>query len=85
MTETFWDRHGLYGLMAQFETPEQVISAAQRAYDAGYRKMDAYSPMPVEGLGRSHRVQTKLGFARSSASAACAAASEASGCCGGSA
>ena len=58
MTETFWDRHGLHGLMAQFETPEQVVTAAQRAYDAGYRKMDAYSPMPVEGLAEA------IGFKR---------------------
>jgi len=53
MTETFFDRHGLYGLMAEFETPEQLLSAAQRTYDAGYRKMDAYSPMPVEGLAEA--------------------------------
>jgi hypothetical protein len=53
MSETFWDRHGLYGLMARFETPEQVIEAAQRAYAAGYRNMDAYSPMPVEGLAEA--------------------------------
>jgi hypothetical protein len=58
MTETFWDRHGLHGLMAQFETPEQVVTAAQSAYDAGYRKMDAYSPMPVEGLAEA------IGFKR---------------------
>ena len=58
MTEAFWDRHGLHGLMAQFETPEQVVTAAQRAYDAGYRKMDAYSPMPVEGLAEA------IGFKR---------------------
>ncbi len=53
MSETFWDRHGLYGLMARFETPEQVVAASQRAYDAGYRNMDAYSPMPVEGLAEA--------------------------------
>ena len=58
MTETFWDRHGLYGLMAMFETPEQVVTAAERAYAAGYRKMDAYSPMPVEGLAEA------IGFKR---------------------
>ncbi len=40
----------LYGLMAEFETPEEIVNAAQRAYDEGYRRMDAYSPMPVEGL-----------------------------------
>jgi len=53
MTETFWDRHGLYGLMAQFETPEQILAAAQRAHDAGYRKMEAYSPMPIDGLAEA--------------------------------
>lgn len=48
----------LYGLMAEFEQPEQLLEATRRAYDAGYRKMDAYSPFPVEGLaealGRKH-------------------------------
>lgn len=39
-----------YGLMAEFDTPESVVAAAQKAYDAGYRKMDAYSPFPVHGL-----------------------------------
>lgn len=58
MTETFWDRHGLYGLMARFETPEQLVAAAHRTYSAGYRKMDAYSPMPIEGLAEA------IGFKR---------------------
>jgi hypothetical protein len=53
MTETFWDRHGLYGIMAQFETPEKLLDAANRTYSAGYRKMDAYSPMPIEGLAEA--------------------------------
>jgi Alternative complex III, ActD subunit len=53
MGETFWDRHGLYGILARFESPEQVVVAAQRAYSAGYRNMDAYSPMPVEGLAEA--------------------------------
>lgn len=44
------DGRRLYGLMAEFETPEHLRSAAQRAYDEGYRQMDAYSPFPVEGL-----------------------------------
>lgn len=53
MAETFWDRHGTYGLMAQFREPEEVIEAANRAYAAGYRNMDAYSPMPIEGLAEA--------------------------------
>lgn len=40
----------LYGLMAEFATPGEIVHAAEAAYAAGYRKMDAYSPMPVHGL-----------------------------------
>ena len=40
----------LYGLLAEFETPEQLLRAARAARDAGYRRFDTYSPMPIEGL-----------------------------------
>ena len=40
----------LHGLMAQFNTPEALLEAGRRARAAGYREMDAYAPMPVEGL-----------------------------------
>src|SRR5438874_3377270 len=43
----------LWGLMAEFEEHEQVLSAARRAYAEGYRRMDAYSPFPVEGLAEA--------------------------------
>ncbi|AXA35137.1 MAG: membrane protein [Candidatus Sumerlaea sp.] len=38
----------LYGLMAEFETAEALAIATEKAYAAGYRKMDAYTPYPVE-------------------------------------
>lgn len=53
MSETFWDRHGVYGMMAQFEEPEQLLKAAETAYGAGYRNMDAYTPMPIDGLAEA--------------------------------
>ncbi len=40
----------LYGLMAQFKTPHELLEATRRAYELGYRKMDAYSPFPVPEL-----------------------------------
>jgi hypothetical protein len=40
----------LYGLMAEFETPDALVHAAAEARLAGYRKMDAYSPIPIEAL-----------------------------------
>src|ERR1041385_6345099 len=36
--------------MAEFTTNEQVVEAARRAYESGYRQMDAYTPFPVHGL-----------------------------------
>lgn len=46
-------RAPIYGLMAEFRHPEDVVAAAQRAYAEGYRRMDAYSPFPVEGLAEA--------------------------------
>lgn len=43
-------RSSLYGLMAEFETPDQIIDATQQAREAGYRDMDTYSPFPIHEL-----------------------------------
>jgi hypothetical protein len=43
----------LYGLMAEFESPTDVVAAARRAYEEGYRKMDAFSPFPIEELSEA--------------------------------
>jgi hypothetical protein len=40
----------LYGLMAEFETPDQLLEAARRTRDAGYKKFDCYTPFPIHGL-----------------------------------
>ncbi|HEY1686139.1 MAG TPA: DUF3341 domain-containing protein [Tepidisphaeraceae bacterium] len=49
----------IYGLMAEFTMPAQVLEAGRRTHAAGYRKIDAYSPFPVHGLDEV------LGFKRS--------------------
>ncbi|MDP9162018.1 MAG: DUF3341 domain-containing protein [Acidobacteriota bacterium] len=43
----------IYGLMAEFETPTALVDAAQLTYNAGYRKIDAYSPFPIEELSEA--------------------------------
>ncbi|HEX3990519.1 MAG TPA: DUF3341 domain-containing protein [Acetobacteraceae bacterium] len=40
----------LYGLMAEFETAGELVSAARRTRDEGFRKFDAYSPVPLHEL-----------------------------------
>ena len=48
----------IYGLLAEFEQPEELVDAVRRARAAGYRKMDAYTPFPIEHLAE------ELGFHR---------------------
>jgi hypothetical protein len=46
-------RHDIYGLMAEFDEPGALVSAARKAYAEGYRQMDAYSPFPIEELSEA--------------------------------
>lgn len=41
-----------YGLLAEFDSPEALMAAAREAREAGYRRLDAFTPFPVEGLAR---------------------------------
>ena len=36
--------------MAEFASDCEVLAAVRAAYDHGYRRMDAFTPFPVEGL-----------------------------------
>jgi hypothetical protein len=40
----------VYGLLAEFESPELLREAARSAHQAGYRRMDAFTPIPIDGL-----------------------------------
>jgi hypothetical protein len=40
----------LYGVLAEFESPEALIDAVKRVRADGYRSIDAFTPFPVEGL-----------------------------------
>ncbi len=50
----------LYGLAAEFESDAELVHAAEQAYAQGYRRMDGYTPFPIEGLaealGKSSRI-----------------------------
>ena len=51
----------LHGVMAEFDDPQALVDAAGRAFEAGYRRMDGYSPYPIEELHHAmHSPATKL-------------------------
>ncbi|MEP6714982.1 MAG: DUF3341 domain-containing protein [Terriglobia bacterium] len=42
--------HPLYGLMAEFDTPGELVAAARTTREAGFRQFDAYTPYPIHEL-----------------------------------
>lgn len=46
-------RKGEYGLIAEFAGPEPLVAATKAAFEAGYRRLDAYTPFPVHGLAEA--------------------------------
>ncbi|HTR23839.1 MAG TPA: DUF3341 domain-containing protein [Terriglobales bacterium] len=43
----------IYGTMAEFASAQQLVDAARKTHSAGYTKIDAYSPFPVEELAEA--------------------------------
>lgn len=46
-------RDPLHGIMGEFETPDQLLAAAKKARAAGYKHIDAFTPIPIEGLAQA--------------------------------
>src|SRR5712692_1842194 len=53
-------RSHIYGVVGEFETPGQIIQAAAKVREAGYRDVEAYTPFPVEGLSEALRLKRSL-------------------------
>jgi hypothetical protein len=52
-------KKNIYGLLAEFDTPTQLVYAANKIREAGYTKTDAFSPFPL------HEIDEALGIKRS--------------------
>jgi hypothetical protein len=50
---TTHEETGSYGLMAEFDDPSAAVAAARQTYAAGYRRINAYSPYPLEELSEA--------------------------------
>jgi Protein of unknown function (DUF3341) len=43
----------VFGLIGEFDSPRQLMDAAKKVREAGYRQIDAYVPFPIEGLSQA--------------------------------
>jgi hypothetical protein len=53
-------RSHIYGVLGEFATPEELIHAVEKVREAGYRRLDAYAPFPVEGLSEALGLKRNL-------------------------
>lgn len=50
----------LEGMVALFDTPDEIMSAASRVRDAGWKKWDCHTPYPVHGLDSAMGMQSSI-------------------------
>ncbi len=43
----------IYGVIAEFDNPQELLNATKAAYDAGYRRIEAYTPYPIEEVSEA--------------------------------
>jgi len=43
----------VFGYLAEFENPSELVDAAEKVYAEGYRKIDTYSPFPIEAASEA--------------------------------
>ena len=56
-------RSHIYGVIGEFEKPEQLVHAAAKIREAGYRYYECYTPFPVEGHAGGHGNAAQYGSA----------------------
>lgn len=50
----------LWGVLAEYETPDALMSAAEKVRDAGYTKWDCNTPFPVHGLDKAMGIKKTI-------------------------
>jgi hypothetical protein len=44
---------GIYAMVAEFDTADELLAAAEKTRDAGFTQIDCYTPFPVHGLSEA--------------------------------
>ena len=50
----------LYGVLAEYDTPGELVEAARKVSGAGYTEFDCYSPFPVHGIDEAMGIKRTI-------------------------
>ena len=57
------ENNTLYGIMAEYRNPKELIDAARKVNQSGFTKFDTYSPFPIHGMDKAMSLKkSKLGW-----------------------
>ncbi len=52
-----------FGIIARFDTPAELLHAAEKVRDAGYKRFDCHSPFPIHGMDAAMGMKgSKVGY-----------------------
>jgi len=43
----------IYGIIGEFDTPADIMHAAEKVRDRGFRKWDVFTPFPIHGMDKA--------------------------------
>ena len=49
-----------YGILAEFDSPAAILSAAEKVRDAGYSRWDVFTPFPIHGIDKVMNLKNSL-------------------------
>lgn len=49
-----------YGILAEFDSPAAILSAAEKVRDAGYSRWDVFTPFPIHGMDKVMGLKNSL-------------------------
>ena len=53
----------MYGILAEFNNPRELIDVSKKVVELGYDKFDTYSPFPIHGIDKAMKLEkSKLGW-----------------------
>ncbi len=57
------NKSNLYGILAEFRNPKELLNVAERVKDSGYSNFDTFAPFPIHGMDKAMGLKkSKLGW-----------------------